>query len=923
MAEAIVLSVIENIASTIVGTTWTKISSLKSLLTKVHSRLEHIKSIFLVMSGSLKDIDETKDYNNAVAAWAKQVRDLAYEVEDIVDEYSYLTRERHRTDFKGRFYNFLNIIRDARTWHRTANHLEEIETKLNYLANMRNQFGINTSQGMTKGKNLSNHNGKIRRFAESSHFKLEKEIIGIEKNRNVIENWLADDETSQYVIAVWGMAGVGKTTLATNVYNRQKKDCSFSNFAWISVTQTYNINDLLRNIILDLFEGKMEAIPQSFNTMEYRHLVQILRDFLHQKKYLIVIDDIWSSEVWMDLKNAFLDCKLGSRIIITTRVYDVAINAASKSHVIELKPLQEDEAQRLFCLTVFGEGAINYPQDLEELTQKFLQKCEGLPLAILCIGRLLSVKDKDMILWQRIYDGLNIGSADLRDVYNIFRISFNDLPGYLKSCLLYCSMFSEGHKIQTKKLIRLWVAEGFVQKQGSKSLEEVAEEYLNELTHRCMLQIHRITLHGAILRCTIHDLIKDFLLTKSREDNFCEVYPNSRGSKLNGDIRRLAISNSTSDLRLKTSHRLRSIIVFDPKASFSNLMLQNPFSSFRLLKVLDMSFAPIEKLPNEIYQLFNLHYLGLRGTKIKKISKSLGRLQNLQTLDVWKTNLDNLPSTVAKLKRLRHISAGTCLVVPGNLFKIGFVTAPRKICDLADLQTLKYLAANDEIVKQIGNLTQLRSLQIGHVTESQREELLVALSKMERLKKLGVFAISHSVIFNWEAFPSLPPYLQWLHLHGLFANHKLPQWFSGLVQLHTIILNSSCLSEDSLPVLGLLPNLLFLDLCNDAYVGQRLCFQECWFPKLSRLALDEINKLNCIEIRRDAMPELSYLLLRKCVELKTVQGMENLPSLSELVLEEMPNELINSLHNTLDNNKIKVVKNLILRDGVWYYEVYS
>ncbi|PKU84832.1 disease resistance protein RPM1-like [Dendrobium catenatum] len=915
MAEAIVLSVIKSISSIIADTALTKLTSL----IKVHSRLEHIKSIFEVMSGSLKDIDEMNDYNHAVAAWRKQVIDVAYEVEDIVDEYSYLTRERHQKDFKGVFYKVIHVSRDARTWYQTALHLKNLETKLENLTNMRNQFGINTCQGMTIGNNSNDDTRQISRFAESSHFKLENEIIGIEENRNLIENWLADNETSQYVIAAWGMAGVGKTTLATNVYNRQKKECRFSNFSWISVTQTYNINDLLRNIILELYEGKMEATPQSFNTMDYRHLVQILQGFLHQKKYLIILDDIWSTEVWTYLKNAFLDCKLGSRVIITTRVYDVAINAASKSHIIELKPLQKDKAQMLFCHTVFGEGTIKYPHDLEELAQKFLRKCEGLPLAIVCIGRLLSIKDKDIILWQRIYDGLNIGSTDLRNVYSIFRLSFNDLPSYLKSCLLYCSMFPEGHMIRRNKLIRLWVAEGFVQKQGSKSMEEMAEEYLNELTHRCMLKTAHITSMGIISRYVIHDLIRDFLLKKSREDNFCEVY---RGSELCGDIRRLSISSSANDLRLETSHHLRSIIVFDPKALFSNLTLQNYFSSFRLLKVLDMSFSPIEKLPNEIYQLFNLHYLALRGTKIKKISKSLGRLQNLQTLDVWNTYVENLPSTIAKLKRLRNICAGKKKILSGNHFVRYAVTASRKICDLAYLQTIKYLAANDEIVKQIGNLAELRSLDIGRVTESQSEELFVVLSKMERLKKLSVHQHSESVLsFNFEAFPSLPPYLQKLNLHAIFAKGKLPQWFLGLVHLQSVILYFSGLSEDSLPFLGLLPNLLLLELGDDAYVGQRLCLQECWFPKLRNLRLIKLVELNCLEIRRDAMPALFRVYLKACEELQIVQGMENLPSLSELVLDKMPNVFRNSLHNLPDNIKIKVVKNWTERDGIWSYQV--
>lgn len=78
-------------------------------------------------------------------------------------------------------------------------------------------------------------------------------------------------------------------------------------------------------------------------------------------------------------------------------------------------------------------------------------------------------------------------------------------------------------------------------------------------------------------------------------------------------------------------------------------------SGLKLLRVLDLEYAPIDKLPHELVYLFNLRYLNLRGTQIKKLAKSIGRLRKLETLDIMGTNIETLPRGISKLINLRHL----------------------------------------------------------------------------------------------------------------------------------------------------------------------------------------------------------------------------------------------------------------------------
>ncbi|KAF7070082.1 hypothetical protein CFC21_075638, partial [Triticum aestivum] len=288
------------------------------------------------------------------------------------------------------------------------------------------------------------------------------------------------------------MGGLGKTTLVRQVYKKDEIKQNFNCFAWISVSQSYNIEHLLREILKQL-QAKEKDIPHQVATTDVASLVHTLTNFLQDKRYLIVLDDMWSRDAWKLLNHALGISNKGSRIIITTRNEDVS-SLADDKHCIQLKMLGKEEGWDLFCKKAFPriEGK-TCPQSLICWAEKIVGKCEGLPLAIVAIGSLLSHKKLYENEWKSFYNQLDwqiVNNPELNSVMNVLDISINSLSGNLKNCFLYCGIFPEDFQIRRNYLIRLWIAEGFVQERGpSITMEEVGNEYLNEIAQRSLLQV--------------------------------------------------------------------------------------------------------------------------------------------------------------------------------------------------------------------------------------------------------------------------------------------------------------------------------------------------------------------------------------------------------------------------------------------------
>jgi disease resistance protein RPM1 len=508
------------------------------------------------------------------------------------------------------------------------------------------------------------------------------------------------------------MGGLGKTTLARGIYKKNEIQQKFDCVAWISVSQSYKIEDLLRRILKQLLQKK-ENMPDQFDTMNKEILGNTLISYLQDKKYLIVLDDIWGRDAWASLDHALVRNKKGSRILITTRIEDVA-SIANDEHCIRLKILGQKEAWVLFSMKAFLRQGNQCPENLVCWAEKIVEKCQGLPLALVAIGILLAHKNIDEQEWKSFYAQLNwqlINNPELNFVANILSLSLDNLPGYLRNCFNYCSLFPEDYAIKTNQIIRLWIAEGFVEERVPDiPIEEVAEEYLTELSRRSLLQVVGRNAYGRPKKFQIHDLVREITVTKCRNEKFSVLMDNPQATELSGEARRISLLKSGDTIEAGVGAKtVRTLISFDKEVAPASL--ENALANFKLLRVLSLRFANFEKLPSVVSILFNLYYLDLSFTKVKRISKSICKLRKLQTLDLWFSSVLKLPQEIKMLTKLRYLS--TCVINDlgyRTFERFQATQVPYDICLLRDLQILKCIEARQLLLVNLGKLTRLRNL---------------------------------------------------------------------------------------------------------------------------------------------------------------------------------------------------------------------
>ncbi|XP_059631963.1 disease resistance protein RPM1-like [Cornus florida] len=889
-----IVSVIENEASLIEG---------------VHDELNDLKNELRWMSSFLQDTNKKRGMTEVEKSWAEDVRGMTYRVENVIDEHMYhLNQQQGRGKLKRIFDDIIGIPKNLGVKRQIATELQNIKRMMKEIPERRQRYSV---VDHTEGTSSHVDQKWMQNQTESALFFKAEDLVGIEANRRQLVRWLTDDEPKRKVISVVGMGGSGKSTLVANAYNHINVKRRFHCYAWITVSQTYDTEDLLRRMVEEFYRASKEAVPVDLSTMRYKRLVEILLDYLRPRSYVVVLDDVWSHNLWQDIKCALPDDGRGSRVLLTTRKTDIASSSFEvESHVHNLKPLGDSDAWDLFCMKAFSTNPNkSCPQGLDNLARDLVAKCEGLPLAIVTLGGVMSSKKSEWE-WRQACDGLNnwalSNDTQLGRMKSILLTSFNDLSYRLKCCFLYCSLFPEDHLISRKRLIRLWMAEGFVEKVKKTTPEEVAESYLMALTNRSMLQVLvKRNPTGRPKAFKMHDLMRDLALLISEKEKFCTFYDGStEGSDEENGARRLSILSSDSRL-LKSSNSMshvRSLFVFVVNKISPSLSTLP--SGLRLLKVLDLEDAPIVKLPDELVHLFNLRYLNLKRTKVKELPKSIGRLHNLQTLDISQTNIEVLPTGITKLQNLRHL-----LMYRVNLEDIlGFdlvlgTKVPSNICDLKNLQVLTFVEAKEGFLKQTRKMTQITRIGITKVREANEEDLCISIQNMKLLRHLCVMVTDEEEHLGIDALSSAPPRLNKLDLVGKLE--KVPRWFHSLQTLTRLWLHWSRLRDDPLPHIQALPNLENLTLVN-AYTGKHLCFNT-GFQKLKILFLRNLPQLNEITIVKGVMPGLQLLTLHACEGLKMLPcGIQYLIHLQQLDLMYNSSELIERIRGEESVDRPKV-----------------
>ncbi|KAH0692351.1 hypothetical protein KY285_019448 [Solanum tuberosum] len=796
-----------------------------SLLTTLRDEVRLLRNELLFIQSFLKDAEQKQCGDQRIQQWVFEINSIANNAVAILETYSFEVTKGDDDRFSSRLNACACICRKETKFYKVSKEIESLKQRIMDISRKRDTYGIGDIN--SAGEGPSNQSAMVRTLRRTTSYVDDQDHIFV-GFQDVVESLLAEllkAETRRNVISIYGMGGLGKTALANNLYKNPIIVSSFPTRSWICVSQEYNTMDLLRNIIKSI-KGCTKETLDLLERMTERDLEIHLHDLLKERKYLVVVDDVWQREAWESLKRAFLDRKNGSRVIITTRKEDVAERADNRGFVHRLRFLSQEESWDLFCRKLLDVRAM--VPAMERLARDMVDKCGGLPLAIVVLSGVLLHK-RGLDEWKKVKDHLwkNIKDDSIEISY-ILLLSYNDLSTALKQCFLYFGIFPEDQELEAENIMRLWMAEGFIPR-GEERMEDVAEGFLNELIRQSLVQVAGIFWEKVIL-CRVHDLLRDLVIKKASEVNFFDIY-----DPRNHSISFLCIRHAIHD----QGEKYLSL-------DLSNFKLSSVFQHMYVL-YLDISGGTI---PDAIGSLYHLKYLRMTG--IRCLPSSICNLKNLQTLRVVNENgrLCQLPSETADLIDLRYLDAP-------------YSNPLKRINKLSSLQVLKGLACDQWKNVDPVDLVNLRELSMHDITKSY------SLNNISSLNNLSTVTLCCE---DDESFPALEfltscQKLQKLWLDGEIEKLPLSDAFPNSITM--MVLVDSKLMKDPMPILGMMPNLRNLDLLR-AYEGNELTCSDNSFSQLEFLRLDDIEKLKRWHLGTSVMPLIKGLGIYDCPNLKEI-----------------------------------------------------
>ncbi|KAF3437609.1 hypothetical protein FNV43_RR20365 [Rhamnella rubrinervis] len=832
MADIVVPIVLENLIK--LGTYEANLLlGVKAQVDSLESDLRFIK-VFLQNSAGKRNDPFLKEL-------VDQIRDAALESEEVIDTYAAGVIRESRRSLLGKLFHCVGHAVDL---HGVSSQISSIKDKIDNIYKNQEKYGIGEADQRRIDDDEEAEQSLQRRRRDVE----EDDVVGLEKDATTLINQLTNQSNLQRdVLSIHGMGGLGKTTLARKIYNNSTIKNHFDCSGWSSVSQEFQIKRLLLEL-LKSFKQKTEETSKK--TAE--DLKDELREQLKGKRYLIVLDDIWSTQVWEEVSVAFPDESNGSRILITTRVRDVAWHA-SPTPAHEQRFLDENESWQLLQKKAFRGGEWRGLPNLEEPGRKLAKSCGGLPLSIVLLGGILASKEKSHRVWSRVLGNVN---SYLAEGVSILKQSYNNLPRELKPCFLYIGMYPEDSEIVVKNLIELWIAEGFIQSARNTSIYDVAEEYLEKLIDRSMIQVAAKGLNGGVKTCRIHDLLRDLCISESRRDKFFDTYSIDNYVSFNTKSRRFSIQQyiSAESLNFDQSSCARSLLFFRADYPISKSVWKQIYLGTKFIRVLYLFDLEIGKIPSQIGELIFLRCLFIRDCRAAYVSSSIWNCRHLETLhlDLQKPLEGGQRSltyfSLPVMKNLRH------LYMYYDMWKYYFNIRPRSLKSepFWNLQVLSWVFVNQNTALVIAKFPNLRKLGLQfpqEIEECEVEKVMASIRKLESLEKLKI--ICNPNFGNWR---------------------NCSRVGTGLNLLSPALTNFSWKSDtfdwEIFKVLARQPHLRFLKIWLwGVQQPHELSAVAGDFPQLQVLKLMRLN-ITKWETEKDAMPNLQSLFIIQCPKLK-------------------------------------------------------
>jgi uridine kinase len=847
------------IAYGIIGKVVEKLGSVAyqefGLVCGVKSDLKRLELTMSIIREVLLDAEKKQTSDPLLRIWLGQLNDVLHDAEDVFDEIEYQALRKQVVAKYGSTSTKVRRFFSSSTTHafpfKLAHKIKGIRERLNAITVEKDQFNLT----------------KIREDAHIMHRSREidlisfvhpSSVIGRDRDKENIINLLMHSDASKnvHVISIVGLGGLGKTTLAKWVYNDERVVQTFQLRMWVCVSEDFSVTRLIKEILKSAYSAIRMTIDHNWSVDE---LQTKLRELLKDKKFLLVLDDVWNEDhnKWIDLRDLLIDGSEGSKIIVTTRS-DLVASIMSTDSTYNLEGLSQDDCLSLFVKCAFKEGEDKQHSNLLKIGKEIVGKCKGVPLAVRTLGSLLHSK-VDEREWEFVRDN-EIWKLKQKenDILPALRLSYDQLPIHLKQCFAFCSLFPKDHNFCSYRLIEIWMAHGLIPETSStekQELEYVGGLYINELLSRSFFQeVDRLNPNTPYCFFKMHDLIHDLAISVAKGE--C--------SKVDFDAEDIRIirhlSFSTKDLGQEVPKCLDKFtkvrtVMFKIKQPMS--LVEACISRFKSLRLLNLNGSSFEVLPSSIGTLKHLRYIDLSNNEIiKELPNSICNLYHLQTLQLnGCRELERLPKDIRNMISLRSLditTKSTWLLEKGSLNSL-------RLLALQDCPRLKFLFQGMD-----GCLTKLRVLIIFRCAS-----LLSLPLNIKHLTALEVLVIQEceKLELMGENNQDLKLNLRTLMIESLPMLEVLPLWIQGYANTLQYLTIKECDNFTALPE---------------------------WLPTLKSLHTLEI--INCPELsslpeRMHCLTALRSLKIKGCHELSIKCQWEDQPKIAHVPKVELDEDI--------------------------------
>ncbi|XP_040368617.1 disease resistance protein RGA2-like isoform X1 [Rosa chinensis] len=824
----------------------------QELLTKVASRaaeefhlvwgfngeIAKLRESVLMLEAVLRDAEHPRqDQGEAVKLWVKKLGDIAQHADDVLDDYGYELLRR-QVQLRNKVQDFFSLSNPIFFRVKMAHKIKKINTSLEDLGKRATAIGLFARLSLDA---TTSHDISIDRETYSILKQDENNVIGRDDVvADIIQALTKSNhnrESDLSVLAIVGMGGLGKTTLAKSIYHESEISKHFEKKMWICVSTPFEVNSILRGILEYL---KPEAAVKGIDA-----ICNILREELKGKRYLLILDDLWNedAEKWDGLKACLqrITDAQGSSIVVTTRNDKVAKMVETLPRC-DLRKLSDDECWLILKNRAVPVGSVPILEDQETIGREIAKKCGGVPLVAKVLGDIMRSKTSNE--WSSIMESEIWDLRDEKDrIMSILKLSFDELkPSSLKQCFAYCSMFIKDFEMEKDDLVQLWMAQGWLHSTKSNmEMEDRGNEYFNILSAKSLFEDVRTDYKGNTT-CKMHDLVHDLAERVSNMTNCRSLF--SKGEALG-----------------------------------------NTLPNIRSLRVLNLYKAGIDKLPSSIGKLTHLRYLNVMKTRVKTFPKSIGQFYYLHTFKM-PYHVEEFPEMIADMINLRHLYFGKHAKVPVGI-----------LGRLTNLRSLPFLKVGKETGPRIEELSGLNHLRgtlsiynLEHVRDGE-EAVNAKLVDKKHICKLTLdwklSRPSNNIDNEDVVLEGLQPHrnLEILKIKG-FMGVKFPSWLLLASNLKEIEL-AGCNKCEGVPILGHLPNLIHVKMRN---MQNLRCLGSEFY------GYDQISGATTSDERKTLFPALRSLLIENAENLidwmeagevmLTAEKLRVFPYLEELTLEQ-------------------------------------